>query len=421
MFFNKSLSFEAAPPISVVFRYFLSASIFGIALSFFLFFQGKELLSNPLDKLIATHLFTIGIMASFMAGALFQILPVVCGVSINNPTKLAMRIHYAFIVGLLFLLYAFKSGSNFAFLAAALFLGGALLTLAAIFLYKLTFIHFNNASRGVFFALVTLLIALFFALYMIFEQTSILESLDYLSLKSIHIAFALYGWIFLLISSVSFQVIEMFYVTPPFNNFYAQNLPRILFILLFLHAIFIIFFQKTVVFEIVIALLIASYAGYTFWLLQKKKRVATDATVWFWKLGLGNAFIFAIFFIISHFYSFSKPLVALFFGAFTLAIVFAMFFKIVPFLVWFHLNRKAVFNAPMMHEIIHPKSIRITFYLFLIVEFFFLLSFFISPFFTLASILLFSLFAKIFYHIYKAWHIFLDFSKKSSSFDFTLK
>ncbi len=38
---------------------------------------------------------------------------------------------------------------------------------------------------------------------------------DFLALRQLHLGLGLLGWIALLILSVSFQVIEMFYVTPP--------------------------------------------------------------------------------------------------------------------------------------------------------------------------------------------------------------
>ncbi len=418
MFTNASLSFEAAPPIQVVLRYFLSATIFGVVLALFFLFEGNRVFSDLVSQLIATHIFTIGIMASFMFGALFQMLPVVCGVSVNKPTKLAMRLHYAFIVGLFLLLFGFKSGANVAYLGAGVLLGGAFFIMSFVFLYKLGQIHFNNASRGIFFALLSIAIAIFFALLMLLQRAQIIDANFYLSFKTIHLSFALFGWIFLLISSVSFQVIEMFYVTPPFKTLYAKTLPIALFFLLLL-GIFAQFFSFAFTFlYIAIALIIAIHSLYSFYLLQKKKRAASDATIWLWKLGLMNGILFALLFIASFFTSVSHLLLALFFSFFALSIVFAMMFKIVPFLVWFHLNKEGYLNAPMMHEVIHPKAIRFHFYLVLITQALFLLSNLFHPLFYLSSFLLFILFVKSFYHVYHAWHLYLDVLKNGAKFDF---
>ncbi len=50
-------------------------------------------------------------------------------------------------------------------------------------------------------------------------------------------------------------------------------------------------------------------------------------------------------------------------ASFALSIVFAMLHKIVPFLTWFHLNAQGYFTAPMMHEVIHPKTAKKRFWI----------------------------------------------------------
>ena len=51
------------------------------------------------------------------------------------------------------------------------------------------------------------------------------------------------------------------------------------------------------------------------------------------------------------------------FIGFALSIVFAMFYKIVPFLTWFHLSNQGYMEAPMMHDIVHPKMVKKHFYI----------------------------------------------------------
>jgi uncharacterized membrane protein YesL len=67
----------------------------------------------------------------------------------------------------------------------------------------------------------------------------------------------------------------------------------------------------------------------------------------------------------------------IFFTSFALSIVFAMFYKIVPFLTWFHLNSQGYFTAPMMHEVIHPKTAKKHLYIHLSTIVTFILSTFI--------------------------------------------
>jgi len=40
-----------------------------------------------------------------------------------------------------------------------------------------------------------------------------------------------------------------------------------------------------------------------------------------------------------------------------------MVYKIVPFLVWFHLSSQGYMKAPMMHEVIKPKVAKVHFYI----------------------------------------------------------
>ena len=88
MFQNSGLSLDQAPPISVVFRFFLAGSLWGIAAGIWLFFAGAPALepSTP-EALILTHMLTLGVMLSFMLGALFQMLPVLAGVALHDPVK----------------------------------------------------------------------------------------------------------------------------------------------------------------------------------------------------------------------------------------------------------------------------------------------------------------------------------------------
>jgi uncharacterized membrane protein YesL len=92
--------------------------------------------------------------------------------------------------------------------------------------------------------------------------------------------------------------------------------------------------------------------------LSQKKRPLSDATVRFWQLGLGALALSMISMLLGELttLSFVKPLSYIFFTAFALSIVLAMFYKIVPFLTWFHLSSQGYFTAPMMHEVIHPKT-----------------------------------------------------------------
>jgi len=82
-----------------------------------------------------------------------------------------------------------------------------------------------------------------------------------------------------------------------------------------------------------------------------------------------------------------KPLSYIFFSSFALSIVFAMFYKIIPFLTWFHLNSQGYFTAPMMHEVIHPKTAKKHLYIHMTTIATFILSLLMAPLIFLAAAL----------------------------------
>ena len=160
MFQNNGLSLDQAPPISVVLRFFLGGSLFGLAAGIWLTLQGPVALDPATPAaLILTHLLTLGVMLSFMLGALFQMLPVLAGVAFRDPTLLAIRSQWPLIFGTLLLLSAFATTEGTLYLLAALLLGVGLLPVAGRMLRRLLELKDHSpSSRGMGFALYNLLL-----------------------------------------------------------------------------------------------------------------------------------------------------------------------------------------------------------------------------------------------------------------------
>ena len=114
-----------------------------------------------------------------------------------------------------------------------------------------------------------------------------------------------------------------------------------------------------------IALLLIAYASITLYRLTQRKRPLTDATVWFWRIGLVSLIITLLLLLVSLWNPVPQlaPLQYVFFTIFAISVLFAMLYKIIPFLTWFHLNAQGYLTAPMMHEVIHPKTARIHLYI----------------------------------------------------------
>ncbi len=355
MFQQNGLSLDQAPPISVILRLFFVASLFGILAGFLiLFYQNNIFDPSSLGAITLVHTLTLGVMASFMLGALFQMLPVIAGVVIKSPTRWSWWIQAPFVLGIISLLLAFNLPQYYhLYWLASLLLGFSLLGAIALMLSQLLKLsHHSASSKGISFALIGFGLTIILALYFTLSLSGVVAGTYYAEVKIAHYSFGLFAWITLLIISISFQVIEMFYVTPPYPTLVSRYLILVIFLLLIVS---IVLPQVSL---LVIFMLFIAFAVLTLYRLTQKKRPLSDATIWFWRMGLSSLIVSMLFAILYNF----LPLLwilnisSIAFVSFALSIVFAMFYKIVPFLTWFHLNAQGYFTAPMMHEVIHPKT-----------------------------------------------------------------
>ncbi|OQX49856.1 MAG: hypothetical protein B5M46_03170 [Epsilonproteobacteria bacterium 4484_20] len=411
MFNQNGLSLDQAPPISVVFRFFFSGAIFGILAGTLILLFGTDIFdAHSIQAVILTHTLTLGVMLSFMFAALFQMLPVIAGVKLTAPVQKANWLQYPFILGVIALLFAFKTAMPLLYGLASLLLGGSIFYIVAVMLKNLfELVHHSASSKGMVIALLSLALVIILALYMTAALSGAINGTYFVQMREGHYSFGLFGWIALLIISISFQVIEMFYVTPPYPRIVSYHLPVILLGLLtptFVAGLFVP--SVWMVTDILLALLLSGYALLTLVRLTQKKRPLSDATIWFWRLGLVSL-VFSMTTLVITLFTANETLKSLsyiFFAFFALSIVFAMFYKIVPFLTWFHLNSQGYFTAPMMHEVIHPKTANKHLYIHLATLVTFLLSLVIAPLIFLAGLLTILSFAWMTYQIIHAWKLY---------------
>lgn len=368
MFNQGGLSLEQAPPISVVMRFFITASIFGLLLGIALFtnFTGMVSFNQANMQVMIVHTLALGVMASFMLGALFQMLPVIAGVLIETPTQKAMIVHVLLIVGLTAQLFAFNSASiPLLYLLALFYLGVSLLYALIIMIRRLLHIKdHSSSSKGILFALSSFIVTILLGSYLLLALGGYIEGSSFVQVKELHYTFAIFGWISLLIISISFQVVEMFYITPKYPSFFGKYLILMIFILLLVKSFAIILNMESQIITLLLSTIFIVYAGITLHRLQHRKRPTSDATVWFWRLGMGLLIASMLTVIIDTLITLPNHVIYISyitFIGFALSIVFAMVYKIVPFLTWFHLSNQGYISAPMMHDIIHPKKAKIHF------------------------------------------------------------
>ncbi len=391
MFSQGGLSLDQAPPISVVLRFFITASLFGIVAGIMIVVFGMDIFepSSQVAKAL-THTLALGVMASFMLGALFQMLPVIAGVVLQNPSKKAWFVHSTLTLGVIMIVAAFLTSKTIFFTLAGVILALSLLYATAIMIVNISRLKsHSSSSKGMLFALGGLTIAVLLGLYLLFALAGYHDGTYYASIKQTHYSFALFGWVALLIVAISFQVIEMFFVTPPYPSWIQEYFIMIVAGLLL--------FSSLPFVPLIIAILFIIYAVVTIHRLSKRKRPTSDATVWFWRLGMGMLIVSMA--IMSSGVESLQTLNYVTFVFFALSIVFAMVYKIVPFLVWFHLSNQGYMEAPLMFDIVHPKEIKQHFYLHIATFVTFVLAIMIKGLIMIAGILTIASFGLLLYRL----------------------
>ena len=409
MFNQGGLSLDQAPPISVVLRFFVTGALFGIAAGVVLTLFGEQALIPQNDAArILTHLLSLGVMASFMLGALFQMLPVIAGVVLQNPIKKATFVHLLMTLGTISLLLAFAYGNRLYYLTAGALLGVSLLYTTAVMLWNIFRLqNHSSSSKGMLIALLAFTLTVLLGLYLVTVSGGLHAGTWYTEVKAAHYSFGLFGWVALLIVSISFQVIEMFYVTPPYPKTISRFFTLVIFALLALKSI-LPYPAAVAGVELLTALLFILYAAVTIHRLYKRRRPTSDATVWLWRFGMGMLIVTMLLWITQHFTDMQR-LAQLGYGTFTffaLSIVFAMVYKIVPFLVWFHLSNQGYMKAPLMHDIIHPKRVKKHFYLHMILFATWLAGFINPLFFQAAGVIAIISFGWLLYHLLYAIYLY---------------
>jgi len=114
MLTTANLSLDQAPPISIPFRFFLTTPLFGLLAGALLLIEGESALASRWapPTLALTHLFTLGVLAMTMCGAMFQMLPVVAGSPVPRVRLVGSLVHLSLTLGTSALALGLLSGSR---------------------------------------------------------------------------------------------------------------------------------------------------------------------------------------------------------------------------------------------------------------------------------------------------------------------
>ncbi|MCD4503847.1 hypothetical protein LQR30_07000 [Chromobacterium piscinae] len=342
-------SYDRAPPLSLPLPFLLASPCW-------LFIAGLCLmLAGPgqLDRfdpaaLAAAHLLALGVLGNAMFGAALQILAVVAGVSFSRPRLLLHALFWPLQLGCGLLAAAFLNGFlPVLLLPAAALLGWALLVFAGVGLHGIAKSPARDATtRGMASALAALLAAAGLGIALA-GTLGAAWPLPWKTLLDWHALWALGGWLLGLVMAVAATVVPMFQITPAYPARWMRHAAMIWPASLLASGLG---WQLTASW---LAWLPAWMAALAFaamtWRLQRRSRRPGDCGRRFWQmamaalaLGLLAAWLVAADLLAAGWAALSGWLLLFGLGA---GAVLGMFYKILPFLLWLDLQRKAQHGA----------------------------------------------------------------------------
>ena len=349
---QRILSFDQTPPVSVPLRFFLTAPAFAIFASLLLIWYGPQALESrwaPLT-LALTHLLTLGFLSTAMIGAVVQILPVVAGVHLPHAQLTAGIVNFFLAVGTAALAGAFLLAQPLLFTLALSFLGFAFLWLLGASVAGLWRVSDASATLwAIRLALIALLVTVILGATLA-SAFAWEFGLPLVELTNVHARWGLLGWVGLLVIGVAYQVVPMFQVTPLYPPYLTRWLAPVLFLLLLVWSVVDVLTRQqpngwNTAISIFVALGFMLFGLTTLYLLWFRKRPKPDVTVMFWRTGMASLLACGALWIAGRMLpqitvapSYAMLLGVLFIVGFAYSVINGMLYKIVPFLVWYHLQ-----------------------------------------------------------------------------------
>lgn len=375
------LSLEQAPPLSIPASFFLTIPIGVLLAGCIMMLTGVASLVSPWmpQALALTHAGTLGILAMGMMGALYQMTPVIAG-AVVPFARIAHFVHALMLAGLAGFAWRLLGGPTFAMSFA---IGCFTLALLA-FLLPLGWALMRTGTKtetvqGMRLAVLSLAAITVIGLIMAHGYSGGTFPVNRMLWVQIHLTLALLGWVGGLIMAVSWQVIPMFYLASNTGKttmrwFFGLVLAGLI---LPLASVFVSEETGSYLSPGQLAGIAALPAAIVIWLLHpalilrnisQRKRKRSDASLLFWKAGLGTAFLIIPLAVTA--LLLPDPRWQVLFGWVTIwgwaaMIMHGMLSRIVPFLVWFHrYSARVGFEpVPSMRSLLPQKKIKTGFIL----------------------------------------------------------
>ncbi len=342
-----ALSLEQTPPLSVPLRFFLTAPLFAVAAAAILLWYGPPALGSRWmpSLLAATHFLTLGFLTMVMAGAVQQLLPILMASPVPQPRRSSVIIHLLLTFGTLALGGGMLSGREGLFIAAVVLLGGGLAYFIGVAAYCLA--RARSSHTTVFVMVLALgALAVTAGIGMLLASGYALTTYAVpRALTNLHLIWGMLGWTGLLVIGVAYQVVPMFQLTPNYPGPFMRWLPRLLSAGLVVWAAGLLLPDGWSWLKWVGgAGVVGSHALFslmTLRLQQQRRRRLSDINIDFWRLALASLLAAMGLWTAQGFLGLPQTellLGVLLIIGFAMSAVSGMLYKIVPFLIWLHLN-----------------------------------------------------------------------------------
>jgi len=370
------LSLHQAPPLSVPMRFFLTAPLFALAGCLLMLVTGPEILLDRWlpETMALTHLITLGFISMVMIGAVQQLLPVLVGSPVKRPLLFSWILHLLIVLGVLLLAGGFVSGLLPLFHAGFAALTACFGLFVVVTLYCLfTAESKSDSVTAMRLSVIALAIAVMIGICTGSGHVADYASLAHVAWTDVHLGWALLGWVGLMFIGVGYQVVPMFQLTPAYPKAVKRWLAPVIFALLLLYSASQIWLPV-----LAAPLLILLLAGFVVFavvtrrLQRQRRRRIPDVTLDYWKLGMVSIFLAAALWIVrlplsGHALAMNLELaigITVLIGVIG-SLVIGMIYKIVPFLLWFHLQSQLdeYVRLPSMKEMLPEKPTRRQLYL----------------------------------------------------------
>ena len=361
---SRGLHTDQAPPLHIPFRFFATAPLFLILCGIVLAKNGLFFLSAPLmaETVALVHLITLGWTATVMFGAMYQMVPVLGGGPV--PWNKGCRwVHLLLIVGVISLTLEVGVGVHpWLLLVASFGLGGAFVLFiipVGVSLVRAPVVHPTLWAMRL--ALLSLLAVLVMGLIFLGEYSHGFLAVDRYGMVGAHLIWGLFGWIATLIIGVSFHVLPMFYMMPPFPRHQANKILIGMAITWVVFPALLITFSPLPYWAFWIAASPALAALFLYGIImvglfKRRKRKKWDVTLRLWQTGLiGGALSLVVLAVwpILESDMFRYLFAVLFLVGFVSSVMIGMLYRIIPFLTWFHRysHQAGSPGVPMMDDL----------------------------------------------------------------------